>query len=390
MTPPTLFGLSLALAGKDWWLFWADRRAALLTFAVPIALASAFGLIFARQTDARAATRIQLAIVLEDESEFSRRITSELLKSERFEAMLLTRVEAEAAIADRRPAVAVILPRGFEQVKNANLASTSQPIAVQILHHPLAQAERQVAEGVLTETVMRAVAKEKLGVAVAAPFRTEAVAVSGSARASFNSYSHSFSGMTLQYLLFWGMESGLLLLRERQRGVWSRLRSTPVPLTAVLLGKAMATGGIALLIVLATFGFGWIAFGVQVQSWVGFGCLAIAASGLAAAAGLLVAAIGGSEARARSLSILVILGVSMLGGLWLPSFLLPGWLRDVSLALPTTWAMRGLDAATWQGLDLKDVLKSAWIVSAFTGAFLLLAALRLAATESRRRRGVGT
>ena len=43
--------LILNLAAKDWRLFWADRRAALLCFAVPIVLASAFGLIFARPTE---------------------------------------------------------------------------------------------------------------------------------------------------------------------------------------------------------------------------------------------------------------------------------------------------------------------------------------------------
>ena len=39
---------SRKLAGKDWRLFWADRRAAALCFLVPVVLASAFGLIFAR------------------------------------------------------------------------------------------------------------------------------------------------------------------------------------------------------------------------------------------------------------------------------------------------------------------------------------------------------
>ena len=34
------------LAAKDWRLFWADRRAAVLCFVVPVVLASAFGLIF--------------------------------------------------------------------------------------------------------------------------------------------------------------------------------------------------------------------------------------------------------------------------------------------------------------------------------------------------------
>jgi ABC-2 type transport system permease protein len=225
---------------------------------------------------------------------------------------------------------------------------------------------------------------------LAPPFTTEPVPVTGTAHARFNSYSHSFSGMTLQYLLFWGMESGLLLLRERSRGVWLRVRAAPVPLAAVVLGKAAATGLIALLQVLATFGFGYLAFGVRVTgSPAGFALVAVAAGGLAASTGLLVAAVGGTEARARSVSILVILGVSMLGGLWLPAFLLPGWARDVALALPTTWAMRGLDAMTWQGRGFLAGLASAAAVAGFAAAFLAVAVLRLAAAEARRRRGDG-
>jgi ABC-2 type transport system permease protein len=194
--------------------------------------------------------------------------------------------------------------------------------------------------------------------------------------------------MTLQYLLFWGMESGLLFLRERQRGVWSRTRAAPVSLAVILLGKALATAAIALLQVAVTFGFGHVVFGVDVAgSPVGFVLLALAVSGLSAATGLLVAALGGTEARARSLCILVILGVSMLGGLWLPSFLLPGWVRDVALSLPTTWAMRGLDAVTWQGRGLAAALPSVGAVLAFTAAFLVAAAARIAFLESRRKRG---
>ena len=75
----------LAVAGKDWQLFFADKRAALLCFAVPIVLASAFGLIFARQTEARSTTRLPIAIVVEDDGPFTRQIADALLASERFE-----------------------------------------------------------------------------------------------------------------------------------------------------------------------------------------------------------------------------------------------------------------------------------------------------------------
>jgi ABC-2 type transport system permease protein len=389
VTRPALFAQVLALAGNNWRLFWADRRAALLAFAVPIVLASAFGLIFSRQTEARAASRLPVAIVVEAECPFTRRIANELLTSERFEAVELTRSEAEARIAERRPGVAIVLPRGFERVKEWIPGEHAPRPPVEILHHPTTIAERQWAEGVLTEIVMKRLAREKLGeAALDSPFQVDARPLTGSSHAQFNAYTHSFSGMTLQYLLFWGMESGLLLLRERQRVSWVRMRTMPVPLGAVLAGQALCTAAIALLIVVVTFSFGFLAFGVRVQgSWLGFALLVLAASGLAAAMGLVVAALGGTEARARSVSILVILGVSMLGGLWLPAFLLPGWLRDLALCLPTSWAMRGLDAATWQGEGLGGVMRYTWVVAAFAAALLMIAAARLAALEAQRRSG---
>jgi ABC-2 type transport system permease protein len=224
---------------------------------------------------------------------------------------------------------------------------------------------------------------------VTLPFAVETAAVAGSAQEGFNSYSHSFCGMTLQYLLFWGMESGLMLLRERQRSLWGRLRATPVPLWTVLVGKAASTASIAFLQVLATFAFGYFVFGVTVSgSFVGFLLLAVGVSGLSAATGLLVAAVGGTEARARSVSILVILGISMVGGLWVPAFLLPGWVRDAALSLPTSWAMRGLGGVTWQGHGLLAVLPSVGVVAAFTLAFLTLAAWRLRVAERRLRQGI--
>lgn len=384
--------LTLALAMKDWRLFWADRRAALLCFVVPVVLASAFGLIFQRPTPDAGPARLPVLVVVEDEGPFTAQVAMDLLASPRLEAKTATLAEAEAAVPQRKPAVAVVLPAGFERLKDWQPGATGERPEVRILHHAAAVAERQWAEGAVTEVIVRRLARSKLGGlaggdGLAAPFRIEASAVSaGSPR--FNAYSHSFCGMTLQYLLFWGMESGLVFLRERRRGVWKRTRAAPVPLGCVLAGKALSTAVIALLQVLVTFGFGWLAFGVAVTgSFAGFVLLCLAACGLAASTGLLVAAVGGTEARARSVSIVVILGVSMVGGLWLPEFLLPGWVRDTALSLPTAWAMRGLGGVTWEGLGLAAVLPHVVAVAAFAAAFLAIAVVKLKRDERRIRRG---
>ncbi len=392
------FRLMLTLAAKDWRLFWADRRAAMLCFVVPVLLASAFGMIFHRPEAeaANAPSRLPSLIVVEDDGPFSAQVAAALLASPRLEARPATRTEVQAAIPERQPSIAIVLPAGFEQLKNWQPGSAVPKPEVRILHHPTATAERQWAEGVVTEVVMRQLARAKFAglpaeaesAAFATPFSIRATATSAGSASQFNSYSHSFCGMTLQYLLFWGMESGLMFLRERRRGVWVRTRAAPVPLGCILAGKSLATAAIALLQVLVTFGFGYLAFGVAVTgSLVGFMLLAVAACALAAATGLLVAAIGGTEARARSVSILVILGVSMIGGLWVPAFLLPAWVRDASLSLPTAWAMRGLGGVTWEGLGLRAVLPSVGVVAAFAVVFLAIAIVRLKHDERRIRQG---
>ncbi len=287
--------------------------------------------------------------------------------------------------------MAIVLPAGFERVKDwQHLGALGRP-EIGLLHHPNATAERQLAEGIVTETVMKLLAGEAFGAnesETTMPFQVVAEGVAPFPGAQFNSYSHSFCGMTLQYLLFWGMESGLLLLRERQRGVWTRVRVAAIPLRCVLAGKAIATGSVALLQVLVTFGIGYVVFGVTIEgSTLAFGLLAMTVCALSAATGLLVAALGGTESRARSVSILVILGVSMLGGLWVPAFLLPTWIRDISLALPTTWAMHGLETVTWQRGGFLAALPSIAVVAGFALGLLAVAAFKLNMAERGLREG---
>lgn len=387
--------LILALATKDWQLFLADRRAAVLCFAVPIILASSFGLVFHKTPGTSDGPKLQLLVVVEEDTPFTRRVVEDLLASPRVEAEVVSAADAERRVADRRPGVAVIFPVGFDKLTEwtPGKAVARRP-TLRVLHSPLSEGEGQWAEGVASEVVVRRLARDRLTPwigsdnAVSLPFAVETKAAGGPGD-GFNSYSHSFSGMTLQYLLFWGMESGLLLLRERQRSLWARLRAAPVPLWDVLLGKALSTAVIAMLQVIVTFGFGYLVFGVTLTGSVaGFVLIALGISALAASTGLLVAAVGGTEARARSVCILAILGVSMLGGLWLPSFVLPGWARDIALSLPTTWAMHGLDGVTWQGRGFLDTLPNVAVISAFAAVFLAIAVAKLVTSEARRRRGM--
>src|SRR5262249_61896006 len=100
--------------------------------------------------------------------------------------------------------------------------------------------------------------------------------------------------------------------------------------------------------------------------------------------GVLVAAFGANEGRARTVAILVILTLSLLGGLWLPSFLLPSWAQKLALALPTTWAARGLEGVTWQGMPLAGAWPCALALVGFSVAFLAVAWWGLVRADGER------
>src|SRR5215213_7237177 len=94
--------LTLAMARKDWRLFWADRRAALLCFAVPVVLASAFGLIFSRPVATSAAAKLPVVVVVEDDGPFTRQVADDLLASAHFDAKEVSRADAEKLVTERR------------------------------------------------------------------------------------------------------------------------------------------------------------------------------------------------------------------------------------------------------------------------------------------------
>jgi ABC-2 type transport system permease protein len=113
-------------------------------------------------------------------------------------------------------------------------------------------------------------------------------------------------------------------------------------------------------------------FGVRIQgSLPGFIGVLIAFCVMTAALGLLVAAIGKTPEATRGLAIFLTLILVMLGGAWVPSFVFPAWMQKITAYVPTRWAIDGLDAMTWRGLDFSAAV---WpIVLMFGFAALCLA-----------------
>ena len=105
--------LVLDLSRKDWKLFVADRRAAVLCFAVPILLASTFGLIFDRPGQRLGACKLSLVVAVAGASPFAERVVADLKADPGVELREATEAEATRLIESRTCGVAVVFPPGF-------------------------------------------------------------------------------------------------------------------------------------------------------------------------------------------------------------------------------------------------------------------------------------
>jgi ABC-2 type transport system permease protein len=209
------------------------------------------------------------------------------------------------------------------------------------------------------------------------PYTVREEAMTAGSNIAYNGYAHSFAGMAIQLLLFAMANIGIEMLLERQRGLWSRLRSAPVSKATLLMGKAVSGALISLMILLVSFGFAMIVFKVRIQgSVLGFLGISIACAVMASTFGLLVAALGNSPGTARGVTTLAVLMMVMLGGAWVPTFVFPAWLQQLTFVVPVRWAVDGLDAMTWRGIGLSGAVMPVLILLAFAAAFWTIAASR--------------
>jgi len=97
--------------------------------------------------------------------------------------------------------------------------------------------------------------------------------------------------------------------------------------------------------------------------------LALAANGL----GLLVASLGKSEAQVNGLSVFLAIILSALGGMLVPAYIMPGFMKTFSLFTPHAWALAGYQDVIVRGLGVRQVLPEAGILLAFAGLFFVFA-----------------
>jgi ABC-2 type transport system permease protein len=409
----------LALARRDLRLFFMDKRAMTMSFAAPILIASFFGYLFGGVTRENA-TKINVAIVDEDSSDVSRQVIAALAADQMLDVKPRALDAARERVRGGKDAVALVLPKGFGERAQQALFRAEQRPEIGVLYDPSHNTEVQVVRGVLTQHVMEVVSSQTMsqdyingslrdldnatGMAPAdrsalrsmlaevskwnqrrssagtgtrtgfsVPYSIHEEAITAHQGTPYNSMAHSFAGMCVQFILFMGIDTGMVMLYQRRSGLWKRLKAAPLSRFTLIGSRAVSSAMIALLIMLVVFGFARVVFGVKIEgSFAGMIGVCAAFALMTASFGLLVSVAGKTPEATRGIAVLVTLVLVMLGGSWVPTFIFPQWLQKMTVAIPTRWAVDGLDGMIWRGLDFQAALTP---IAALTGFAILFGSI---------------
>jgi ABC-2 type transport system permease protein len=381
---------------KAWWIAWKDLKiqfrdlwALLLLFLVPmvvITIASfALGGLF--QAGAR------VPFIDADDSPASRQIVAEF---EKIEGLHIERTYREGG--DDRPmtegyargsiergdrSVAIVIPAGFGQK-----IQDGDRTAFVVLQNPAERMNTTIVRGLLeayatrlsADPIVLKIAVEEVMAASQGlanpevvgrrvqdrseklwedpPVLVNATNVLEVKGGEVDPFKQNVPGYAVMFALFTILSGGGALLREKEMGTFRRLLIAPVTRTRILIGKLLPTFLTVLLQMTVFFAFGHLVFGMELgQSLGGLALVSAAVAMAATSLSILMATFVKTESQLSGVSLLVVLGMSSLGGSWWPLEIVPDFMKTLAHVITiNAWAMDGFKDILWYGRGVVDVL----------------------------------
>jgi ABC-2 type transport system permease protein len=182
----------------------------------------------------------------------------------------------------------------------------------------------------------------------------------------------------VMFLLFTASGSAGALLDEVESGTLERVLSTRVTMTKLLMGKLVFNTLLAFVQLVAMFLWGAAVFHLDFFNHLpGFAVMGLVTAFAVAAFGLLLASACKTRAQLGSLSTLLILIMSAVGGSMFPRFLMPEAMQKAGLFTINAWAIDGFTKVFWRDLPVSALWPQVSVLLA-VGVGLFLIARRVA------------
>jgi len=391
-----------------------DRGGLILSFILPIAFFSIFGIVFGGMRTT-GTPRVSVLVVDEDRSPVSERVVRglqhepALLVSTRPDAKPGARTDepvpadynaatAETAVKQGVAPVALIIPPGFganpiafgpatDRKVISILQDSSDPVAAQVVAGMLQKVVMTSLPDTMAEMGTKYIAQASGGLS---PQQRENIA-SNISRFRSQMPSHdqqddaesgeasgfvavkvrdvvgekkrspmiSFyaAGIGVMFLLFTASGAGGSLLDEAESGALDRMLSARVSMTTLLAGKLAYCTLLASLQLVIMFLWGAAVFHLDLFSHLpGFFVMTAATSFAVASFGMLLASLARTRAQLAAISTLIILTMSAVGGSMFPRFLMPEMMKKIGLLTFNAWAIDGYTKVFWRDEPISHLI----------------------------------
>jgi ABC-2 type transport system permease protein len=185
-------------------------------------------------------------------------------------------------------------------------------------------------------------------------------------------------GVMAQAAMFIAIFFGLAVIWERDVGQLQRLLATPLPRTAIVLGKAAGASVRAVvqaLVLFAVLAIAGIGLKWSVQGVLGALLILIIGTGGFACMSMMIAAVVKERERFMGIGQLVMMPLFFASSALYPLAIMPAWLRVVAHANPLTYEVQGLRQML-VGVGGAGLLWLDFLVVVFFFALMLAAATR--------------
>jgi len=409
----------VAIALKELKVLWHDREALATLFAMPMffILVMSFALegVFEAGKKGRP---IELLILNQDEGSISRQVIDDL---KRVEGLILieahhgtplTLDKVEQLIREQGHPMALIFQRDFsERILQANKNWSAQEATVSLMVDPVMNQQlvasiRGTIQGILERSALMAHIPQRMKQELAKfsgipflsgiekpleeKFSAERLRERGTGGVVFRTiYPRDFEkdrrptsteqnvpGYTIFGVFFIVLTLASSFHQEKADGTLLRIRAAPLTKASFLIGKLLPYYFMNLIQIASMFAVGVVVFGMKLDHFSGLLLVSLALAASANGLGLLVASLAKTEAQINSLSMLFAITLAALGGMMVPTFVMPEWMKTLSLFTPHAWALAGYHDVIIRGLGAREVLTEAGVLLSFACGFFTLALWR--------------
>ncbi len=208
------------------------------------------------------------------------------------------------------------------------------------------------------------------------PINIKNIQESGSSESDVTMVQQVVPGYTVMFVFFIMITMIRRFFKEKESGMVSRLRSTPMNPMVYLIGMWVPAFISVLIQCTVLLAFGHFVYNLHLGDlsaiMVLVLCLAFGGTGI----GLALSMIVKGETQGLAITQMFALGGAVIGGLWFPIELMPQFIQTISRFIPQFWAQQGLLDVMVHSAHIKDVWLAMVVLLAFGTAGMLVALLR--------------